>query len=198
MNESRHAYACLRKGACTLVMCTRFNVACYAYILESCHTFEWVMSHKQMVAERQVYSSNAESYAYVMWYKCACVMSHVSISHVTCMSHSRHMSHVWVSHVTCTSHSCHIYQYLRSPVYSGDLWMSHVTRMNLYRAVCVVRWFSHTQMIRVVNMNESCHIFDESHDVWINRVTCERDMSYGVATIRRLLKIMCLFYKWAL
>jgi len=136
MNESCHAYECLQKGACTLVLCTRLDEACYKYVLESCHTFEWVMSRTRMVAERPVYSSNAQTYEYVMLHKCACVMSHVSISDVICMRQSRHMYESFMSHISMFAESrligwfmkesCHTYESLQSgAVYYDD---SHTHR----------------------------------------------------------------------
>ena len=93
-------------------------------INESCHTYEWVMSHIWL---SHVTHMNESCHTY------ECVTLHKWISHVTHMNESRHTyervtSHIWMSHVTHMDESCHTYEWVMS-----HLWISHVTRMNELR-----------------------------------------------------------------
>ena len=59
---------------------------------ESCHTYEWVMSHMRMSHVTHMNES---------CHTCECVMSHTWMRHVTQMNESRHtdewvMSHIWI------------------------------------------------------------------------------------------------------
>ena len=99
-------------------------------VMESCHTYEWVMSH--------------------VWMR---VMSHICMSHVTCMIESCHthvwvMSHIWMSHITHMNESCHMYDWVMS-----HIWMSHVTHMN--ESCHTYEWvMSHIWMSHVTHLNE--------------------------------------------
>ena len=53
---------------------------------ESCHTYEWVMSH--------------------IW------MSHVTHMNESCHTYEWVMSHIWMSHVPCVNESCHTYEWV--------------------------------------------------------------------------------------
>jgi len=120
---------------------------------ESCHTYEWVMSHVWM---RQG-THTKESWRTYEW-----VMAHIRMSHVTriCMtrSHSQQSSaresstlqhhtpprrlffHTWMSHVTHMNESCHTNKGVMS-----HIWMSRVTR------ICVTRSHSHQSLAREGN-----------------------------------------------
>jgi len=54
-------------------------------VIESCHTYEWVMSHIRM--------------------------SHVTHMNESCHTYERVMSHIWMSHVTHMNESCHTYEW---------------------------------------------------------------------------------------
>jgi len=85
---------------------------------ESCHTYEWVMSHIWM---SHVTHTNESSPTYE-W-----AMSHIRMSHVTRMNESYHtyewvISDIRMSHVTHVSESCHTYEWVMSHAY-----LSHIT-----------------------------------------------------------------------
>jgi len=103
---------------------------------ESCHTYEWVMSHIWM---SHVTHMNESCHTYE-W-----VMSHIRSSHVTCklvMSHVKEACHVWMSHGSLLFYarkreveevlsnmnvSCHACEWVMSRMNeSGPVWMSHV------------------------------------------------------------------------
>ena len=58
---------------------------------ESCHTFEWVMSH--------------------VW------MSHVKRVNESCHTYKWVMSHIWMSHVTHMNESCHTHEWVKSHIW---------------------------------------------------------------------------------
>ena len=79
---------------------------------ESCHTYEWVMSHIWM---GHVTHMNESCHTY------AWVMSHIRMHHVTHMNKSCYtyecvMSHIWMSHVTYMNASCHTYEWVMSHI----------------------------------------------------------------------------------
>jgi len=156
-------------------------------VIKSDVACEWVMSHENESCHMRM------SHVTYEW-----VMSHVKEScymgmgHVTCermMSHMNESCHVWMSHVTYewvmsyVNESCHE---------SCHIWMGHVTGSCVNES-CHIKlchmWMSH--------VTESCHI-------WMSHITrlfhkCYSVMSYGVATISRLLKIISLFCRiWSL
>jgi len=62
-----------------------YSLMCVAWrMLESCHTYEWVMSH--------------------IW------VGHVTHMNESCHTYEWVMSHIWVGHVTHMNESCHTYQ----------------------------------------------------------------------------------------
>jgi len=143
-------------------------------------TWEWVMSHE-----------NESCHIWMSHVTCEGVML-MGMGHVTCermMSHMNESCHVWMSHVTYewvmsyVNESCHE---------SCHIWMGHVTGSCVNES-CHIKlchmWMSH--------VTESCHI-------WMSHITrlfhkCYSVMSYGVATISRLLKIISLFCRiWSL
>jgi len=69
-------------------------------IAESCHAYEWVMSH--------------------MW------MSHVPHVNESCHKHEWVMSHMWRSHVQYMNEWCHIYERLMSHIWRRQCVMSHI------------------------------------------------------------------------
>jgi len=86
--------------------------------------------------------------------------------HESCHTYEWVMSHVWMSHVTCVNESCYTCEWVVS---LG--WMSHVTRVNESCHTC--EWvMSHVWMSHVTRVNESCHSCEwvMSH-VWVSRVT---------------------------
>jgi len=110
---------------------------------ESCHIYEWVMSHTWMshVTYEWVMSHIWMSHVTHMNESCYIyewVMSHIWMSRVThmnvlCHTYERVMSHIWTSHVTHMNESCHTYERVMSPTYERGMpcvWMGHVTHMN--------------------------------------------------------------------
>ena len=100
------------------------------------------------------------------------VMTHIWMSHVTCVHELCHtyewvMAHIWMSHGTHMNGWCHTYEWVMS-----HIWMSHVTHMN---ELChTYEWvMSHIWMSHVTHMNESCHTYEwvMSH-IWMSYVTC--------------------------
>ena len=105
---------------------------------ESCHTYEWDMSHIWM---RHVTHMNESCHTYewgrhatrtnASQHTCEWVTAHTWMSLVTHMNESCHtyewvMSHIWMSHVTHMNESCHTYERVMSHVC-----MSHVTHINV-------------------------------------------------------------------
>ena len=80
------------------------------YMIESCHTCEWVMAH--------------------IWMNQVTFMSHIWISYVTHTNESCHLykrvkSRVRMSHVTHVNASCHTYGCV-----TPDIWRGHVRHWN--------------------------------------------------------------------
>ena len=83
---------------------------------ESCHTYEWVVSHVWM---RHVTHMPYERVSSHTW------MSHVTRMNKFCHTYDWVTSQVWMSHVARMNESGHTYEWVMSQV-----WMSHVTHMN--------------------------------------------------------------------
>jgi len=151
---------------------------------ESCHTYEWVMSHIWMSRVTHV---NASCHTYE-W-----VMSHIWMSHVTHINESCHtcecvMSHIWMSHVTHMNESCHTYEWVMSPslrccnaacacssssvthtneaCHTCEWGMSHIC----HTYECVM---SHVWMRHVTRMNKS--IF-ELYSHFLQQILCWSDL----------------------
>jgi len=150
---------------------TYVNESCHKYewvmshINESCHTHEWFMSHQNESCHRYECVMSHTNESCHMW------MGHVTYEWVMphiegVISHMNESCHMWMSNVTyewVTSHmnkSCHV-------------WMSHVpyawvmsfdsptgdTRWATY-VCCRTHWMSHVTYERVMsNMKESCPIW---------------------------------------
>jgi len=116
---------------------------------ESCHTYEWVMSHT--------------------W------MSHVTHTHESCHTHEWVMSHIWMSHITHINESCHTHEWVMSHTWMSHVTqMSHVThtheschtcewvmsRVWIMSHKCMVGVMSHIWMSHVTRMKESCHTYE--------------------------------------
>jgi len=104
---------------------------------ESCHTYEWVMSHIWM--SRVTHTNKA--YRTYGW-----GTSQMWMKHVAHMDESRHayewvMTHIWRRHVTHMNDPCHTYEWVMSYI-----WMSHVTFGG---------GMSHVWMRHVTNIKES-------------------------------------------
>jgi len=83
---------CIITSATTLICCV---------VNESCHTYEWVMSHIWM---RHVTHTNESCHSYG-W-----VMLHIRMSHATHTNASCHADMLWTSHVNYTNESYYIYE----------------------------------------------------------------------------------------
>ena len=124
---------------------------------ESCHTYEWVMSH---IWTSHVTHMSESNHIHTR------VLSHLWMSPVThmnesCYTYEWDMSHIWMSQVTHIHQSCHTYEWVMS-----HIWMSHATHMN--ETCHTYEWdMSHTYMSLVTLVGESCHTYewDMSHIV---------------------------------
>ena len=134
---------------------------------ESCHTYEWVMSHIWMSRVTHM-TESCHTYEWVV--------SHIWLSHVAHMNeslrlHEGVMSHIRMSHVTCMNafiyatwpiHMCdiesHIVSYRFINESKSHVWMCHVAYMISHVAAmnesCHIQWRSH-----VTCMNASCHTY---------------------------------------
>jgi len=122
---------------------------------ESCHTYEWVISHT--------------------W------MSHVTHMNKSCHTYKWVMSHIWISHVTHMNQSRHTYEWVISHIRMSNVahLMSHVTHAMshvihdeqiacpFYRA----RWGARA-CIRISPATESCHTYDTRITRMPSHVTC--------------------------
>jgi len=102
---------------------------------ESCHAYEWVMSHIWMrhVTHRMshVIRINASCHTYESCHKYECVMSHI-----------------WMRHATHLNESCHTYECVMSRI-----WMRHVTHTQLATGFII----NGNPLISWVNSNHHCN-----------------------------------------
>jgi len=135
-------------------------------------TYEWVMSHV------------SESY-----HICRNHVTHMYIRRVDafCHTHAYVLSHIYMSHVTCMHEPSHTYEL--------------VPNCSMWVAVALDFRMPHICMSPVIFMYESCHTY-----AWVMSYVCmshvthmhrclTRECLYGVAMIRRLLKIIGFFYR---
>ena len=126
---------------------------------ESCHTYEWVMSHVWMS-----HLSN-RSGAVVMEGKVQKIriwMSHVAYMKESCRTYEWVLSHIWISHVAHMDESCQTEQALWS--------FSWRCQMNWYKWVMSHIWTSH-----VAHMNESCRTYERViPHIWMSHVKRNR------------------------
>jgi len=91
------------------------NIPHCTHMNESCHTYEWVMSHR--------------------W------MSHVTRMNESCLKYEWVMSQIWMNHVTHLDDFCHCMrnsaECLLRKNKSCPVWMSHVTHMKRHVNVAV-------------------------------------------------------------
>jgi len=115
---------------------------------QSCHTYEWVMSH--------------------IW------MSHVTHMNESCHTYESVMSHIWMSHVLCrmyrytrvtsrhvtSRHGTHIYESFHTYEWgTSHAWTSHVTRMN--ESCHTFKWvMTHLCISHITHMNEPYHTYE--------------------------------------
>ena len=97
---------------------SHISTSLVTHINESCHTYEWVMSHQGMPIKASYNDTSYHTYERVK--------SHITTSQVThinksCCTYQRVMLHIWMSHVTRTNDLCHTYEWVLS-----HIWMSHV------------------------------------------------------------------------
>ena len=125
---------------------------------ESCHTYEWVMSHK-WVSHVTHTNESCHTYEWVMSHTYKWVMSHIWVSHVTW---EINMSHIWMSHVTPMNESWHV-------------WMGHGTHeevmAHLNESLHMGRSHGKYEWI-MAHVNESWHI-------WMSHVTHEEGYFYS-------------------
>ena len=150
------------------------------YMSESCHTvwvshgtvYLWVASHiyasrvTVWVSLQGLRNCNltrtAVEFEIFKW-----IMSHIRMSHGT--ECERVVSHMWVSHVTCMSESCHVYMWV---MWQGvwDYTLTHTTiGFGIFKWVVSRIWgshgaayervMSHIWVSPVTYMSESCHTY---------------------------------------
>ena len=107
-------------------------VLLYSYMYESCHTFEWVMSHTRMC---HVTHMN-ESHHTREWVMSHLWTSHVTHTHASCHTHEWVLSHVWICRVTHVKQSCHTQKWVISAYENTDTVFPY-TRICM-RHVCVI------------------------------------------------------------
>ena len=139
---------------------------------ESCHTYEWVMSHILM--------SRVPQYEWVMWHiwfinQVNCPSK--DLSHVTHMNESCHtyewvMSHIWMSHVTHMNASCHTYEWvIKESFATHERVVSHThTATSRFRIVGVHGGSIHRRICGSV-----VHVCSVSH-AWMHHVTHTQDI----------------------
>ena len=85
---------------------------------ESCHTYEWVMSHIwmshviHMNESRRAWNESCRTYEWVMSQVWMSHVTHINRAHwpMPTATNARVMSHVWMSHVARMNESCRTYQ----------------------------------------------------------------------------------------
>ena len=129
---------------------------------ESCHTYEWVMSHLWMShvthMDESCHTHTCQTDDQMFVSTTEWVMSHTNKSCHTCKCQRDKLDACGIdpmSHVTHMNESCHTYEWDMS-----HTWMSHVTHMNESRDT--YEWICFTCT------NESCHM---SH-IRMSSVTC--------------------------
>jgi len=165
INESYHRYE-------TVERCCRHSYVTWFIFVSTlmrdmCHSSCWHTCVTWLIAPERHVTHMKESCRMCIW-----VMSQVWKSHV---------AHIRMRHDTHVNEACHTYEGVMS-----HLWMSHGTHMNeschTYEGVMshTYEWvMARMWMIHVTHMNESCRTHTNE--------------SYGVATISRLLKMICVF-----
>jgi len=112
------------------------------HIDESCHTYEWFVSH--------------------IW------INRVTHMNDSCHTYELVMSHIWMSLVTHMNESCHTYESVMSHIWMihGTPRMSYVTHKNESCYTCE-RAMSHIWMSHMAHMKESCHKYE-----WVSNALC--------------------------
>jgi len=140
------------------------------HMKNSCHTYEWVMSHARMghvthmreschtrvcvMSHRTHTHTSPSPTLHKDW--CEWVVSNIWMSHAThanksCDTCKSRMSHVWMSHATHTNEWCHTNEWVTS-----HTWMRYVTHTN--DSYLTYEWvLSHVWMSHITRINESCH-----------------------------------------
>jgi len=167
---------------------------------ESCHTYEWVMSHIWMSHVTHMNESCHEWIRHVGTHlnicavlselKCEWVMSYIWMSHVTNMNES---CHVWTKHTplhlhyplrpthcnntlqqhTATTHCNNTLQQHTATTHCNNTLQQHTSALSTWTA-----YISHA-----THMNESCHTYEwvMSH-IWMSHVTYEWGMPARTST----------------
>jgi len=153
------------------------------YMNESCHTYEWVMSHiwtshvthmdepchtYERVMSTILRANLAIRLHAGLQYAChACewVMSHIEWV----------LSHIWMRHITHMNESCHTYEWVMSHIWTSHvaIWMSHAMR------TATLRWnngsaheLAHTHY-HATHMHESCRTYESMNGSgWRRRTGC--------------------------
>jgi len=137
---------------------------------ESCHTYEWVMSHIWMIHVTNM-NESCHKYEWVVLHTDGvCTQQQLSRS---CRTYEWVMSHIWMSHVTHVSESCFTYEWVMS-----HKWMGHVTHMDesCHTHITSVHRSSNTWLTAdwvyewVVTRVDACYEWVISH-IWMSHVT---------------------------
>jgi len=138
---------------------------------ESCHTYEWLVSHIWM---RHVIRADADMHGDgVLSDGCATSTLKIQSSH----TYKWVISHIRMSHVTRMNESCHTYECVMS-----HIWMRHVTHadadmdgdgvLNIEDSAMSHVWLSH-----VTHMNKSCHTYYWGMSHMQTRILMEMEFS---------------------
>ena len=127
---------------------------------QSCHTYEWVMSHVRMshVTNTNESCHNWRASGFLQTKSCiridiraACTPYASTPDTSNLDSRWLVVSHIWTRHTPRMNESCHTYEWVMS-----HIWMSHVAHMN--ESCHTYEWvMSHIWMSHVTHMNEPCH-----------------------------------------
>jgi len=141
---------------------------------ESCHTYEWVMSHIWMSHVTHM-DGSCSTYEWVMS-NMALLGAYGkpftwSLPLQKCISYEWVMSHICMRHDTNMNESCHTYAWDMT-----QIWMSHVTRRMRHRWTVraaehvLQNMFPHRWTGRATRMPESCHMWPHcervEHVLW--------------------------------
>jgi len=126
---------------------------------ESCHTYEWVISHIWMGHVTHI-NDSSHTYEWVtfqLWIRfSATLLPPIHDRWVTL--------HIWMGHVTHMSVSCRTYEWITSHTY-----MSHITRTNESRLNCGCTFQPPSSRQYMTGESRHTHAWVTSH-IWMSHV----------------------------
>ena len=158
------------------------------YMNESCHIYEWVMSHVWMRIHtgRQTHEEVLyRTFAKEPYKRDYILQKRPANSYRTpewvMFIYEWVMSHIWMSHVTHMNASCHTYECVMSHIWMCHVWMRPV-------------WMRHVTHMNVSRMDASCHTYKCVMYECMSYIYLTTSVwSHGLPTISKLLKIKGLF-----